>query len=115
MNTAQTGQESWAESSWDASSRNQQLALGAILATAAVAGVVAFMLRRPREPERPTPAMFAERARALVREDAVPASREFLIGKVLPELKPALLAVLDEIEESVERAFRRLERTIKKL
>ena len=37
------------------------------------------------------------------------------MDKVLPELKPALLSALSEIEDVVDQAFRRIEKNIKKL
>jgi hypothetical protein len=43
------------------------------------------------------------------------AGRDFLIEKVLPELKPALLSALSEIEDIVDQTFRRLEKNIKAL
>jgi hypothetical protein len=37
------------------------------------------------------------------------------MDKVLPELKPALLSALSEVEDVVDEAFRRIEKNIKKL
>jgi hypothetical protein len=47
--------------------------------------------------------------------DNVEAGREFFIDRILPELKPALLSGLSEIEEVVDQAFRRIEKNIKRL
>jgi hypothetical protein len=89
-------------------------AAGTILAAAIAAGIIAFLLRRSREEEEP-----ASRVSKLAREwagsDSVEAGREFLMDKVLPELKPALLSALSEIEDVVDQAFRRIEKNIKKL
>ena len=89
-------------------------AAGTILATAIAAGVIAFLLRRAREDEEPT-----GRAASLVRSwagsDNVEAGREFFVDRILPELKPALLSGLSEIEEVVDQAFRRIEKNIKRL
>jgi hypothetical protein len=89
-------------------------AAGTILATAIAAGVIAFLLRRAREEEEPT-----SRAASLVRSwagsDNVEAGREFFVDRILPELKPALLSGLSEIEEVVDQAFRRIEKNIKRL
>jgi hypothetical protein len=89
-------------------------AAGTILATAIAAGVIAFLLRRAREEEEPT-----NRAAHLVRSwagsDNVEAGREFFMDRILPELKPALLSGLSEIEEIVDQAFRRIEKNIKRL
>jgi hypothetical protein len=89
-------------------------AAGTILATALAAGVIAFLLRRSREEEPP-----ASRVSSLVgswaTSDGVEAGRDFLVERVLPELKPALLSVLSELEDVVDQAFRRAEKSIKKL
>ena len=37
------------------------------------------------------------------------------MDRILPELKPALLSGLSEIEEVVDQAFRRIEKNIKRL
>ena|ERR671930_1578101 len=89
-------------------------AAGTILATAVAAGVIAYLLRRSREEEEPANRM-AKFAREWAGSDSVEAGREFLIDKILPELKPALLSALSEIEDIVDQAFRRIEKNIKKL
>jgi hypothetical protein len=89
-------------------------AAGTILATAVAAGVIAYLLRRSREEEEPANRM-AKFAREWAGSDGVEAGREFLIDKILPELKPALLSALSEIEDIVDQAFRRIEKNIKKL
>ena len=100
---------------------NRGLALAAIAGSALAAGVIAFMLKRARhEPPPPEPVMLAAgpwgRARELAfNDERAAATREFIIEKVLPELKPALLGVLDEVEDMVEQAFRRAEKSIKSL
>jgi len=91
-------------------------AAGTILATAIAAGVVAYLLRRSREEEQELPAnRMAQLARTWAGSDNVEAGRDFLIEKILPELKPALLSALSEIEDVVDQAFRRIEKNIKKL
>src|SRR5689334_24740686 len=91
-------------------------AAGTILATAVAAGVIAYLVRRSRAEEEqiPTTAM-ARLAREWGASDSVGAGRDFLLDKVLPELKPALLSALSEIEDVVDQAFRRVEKNIKKL
>jgi hypothetical protein len=89
-------------------------AAGTILATAVAAGVIAYLLRRSREEQEPASRM-ARLARDWGQSDNLDAGREFLLDKVLPELKPALLSALSEIEDVVDQAFRRIERNIKKL
>jgi hypothetical protein len=89
-------------------------AAGTILATAIAAGIIAYLLRRSREEEEPS-SRVAKIARDWAGSDSVEAGREFVMDKILPELKPALLSALSEIEDVVDQAFRRIENNIKKL
>jgi hypothetical protein len=89
-------------------------AAGTILATAVAAGVIAFLLRRAREDEEPT-SRAANLMRSWAGSDNVEAGREFFMDRILPELKPALLSGLSEIEEVVDQTFRRIEKNIKRL
>ena len=89
-------------------------AVGTILATAVAAGVIAYILRRSREEEEPTSRM-ARMAKDWAGSDGVEAGRDFLVDKILPELKPALLSALSEIEDIVDQLFRRAEKNIKRL
>jgi hypothetical protein len=89
-------------------------AAGTILATAVAAGVIAYLLRRSREEQEPVNRV-TRLARNFAGTDNVEAGRDFLMDKVLPELKPALLSALSEIEDVVDQAFRRIEKNIKKL
>jgi len=90
-------------------------AAGTILATAVAAGIIAFLLRRSREEEEEPAGRVARMARDWAGSDSVEAGRDFLMDKILPELKPALLSALSEIEDVVDQAFRRIEKNIKKL
>jgi hypothetical protein len=89
-------------------------AVGTILATAIAAGVIAYLMRRSREEQEPT-SRVARLARDWAAGDNMEAGRDFLMDKVLPELKPALLTALSEIEDVVDQTFRRIEKNIKKL
>jgi hypothetical protein len=89
-------------------------AAGTILATAIAAGVIAFLLRRSREEEEPA-SRVAKMARDWADSDTIEAGRDFVMDKILPELKPALLTALSEIEDVVDQAFRRIEKNIKRL
>ena len=89
-------------------------AAGTILATAIAAGIIAYLLRRSREEEEPS-SRVAKIARDWAGSDSVEAGREFVMDKILPELKPALLSALSEIEDVVDQAFRRIEKNVKKL
>ena len=88
-------------------------AAGTILATAVAAGVIAFLLRRSREQEVAPTSRVARFAQSWAGPDSLDAGREFLLAKVLPELKPALLSALAEIEDIVDQAFRRIEKNVK--
>jgi len=91
-------------------------AAGTILATAVAAGVIAYLVRRSRAEEEVEPASRVARlARDWAGSDGVEAGRDFLVDKVLPELKPALLSALSEIEDVIDEAFRRVEKNIKRL
>jgi hypothetical protein len=90
-------------------------AAGTILATAIAAGVIAFLLRRSREQQEEPASRMAKLAREWAGADSVEAGRDFVMDKILPELKPALLSALSEIEDVVDQAFRRIEKNIKKL
>src|SRR5207237_7105696 len=74
-------------------------AAGTILATATAAGVIAYLLRRSREEEEEPANRMAQFARSFAGSDNVEAGRDFLVDKILPELKPALLSALSEIED----------------
>jgi hypothetical protein len=89
-------------------------AAGTILATAVAAGIIAYLLRRSREEEEPS-SRVAKLARDWAGSDNIEAGRDFLVDKILPELKPALLSALSEIEDVVDEAFRRIEKNIKRL
>jgi len=87
------------------------IAAGTILATAVAAGVVAYFIRRSREPEPPV-SRVAGFAKDWASSDGVEAGRDFVMDKVLPEMKPALLAILSEFEDVIDQAFRRAEKAI---
>lgn len=90
------------------------MAAGTVLATAVAAGIIAYLLRRSREEQEPANRV-ARLARGFSGSDGVEAGRDFFMDKVVPELKPALLAILSEIEDAIDQAFRRAEKSIKKL
>jgi hypothetical protein len=90
-------------------------AAGTILATAVAAGVIAYLLRRSREEEDTPTNRMTQLARSWAGSDNVEAGRDFLMDRILPELKPALLTALAEIEDIVDQAFRRIEKNIKRL
>ena len=103
---------------------NRSMTMAAIVGSAVAAGVIAFLVRRSRQEPEPPPALEAVgvaapalmRARELAfNDERTHATREFLVEKVLPELKPALLNILDEVEDLVDDAFRRAEKAIKQM
>jgi hypothetical protein len=93
------------------------VAAGTILATALAAGVIAYLIRRAREEEQQQQPVnrVTRLARDLTSSDTMGVGRDFLTDKILPEFKPALLAILAEIEDVLEQAFRRAEKAIKHL
>jgi len=91
------------------------MAAGTILATALAAGVIAFLVRRSREEEEEPANRVAKLARNWADSDSMEAGRDFFVDKILPELKPALMAILDELEDAVDKGFRRAEKMVKHL
>ena len=115
---AQQGESTWTQ--WEDEGGNRNMAAGAILASAVAAGVIAYLLRRARQEEEDrSPSGLAGRAygrtRDAVGDDRIEAGRDFLMSKVVPEFKPALLAILEEVEDVVDQAFKRMEKAIKNL
>ncbi|MBV9329403.1 MAG: hypothetical protein JO352_37350 [Chloroflexi bacterium] len=92
-------------------------AVGTVLAAAIAAGVIAYIVRRSRSDDdlEVSSNQLARLARDWASSDSVEAGREFVMDKIVPELKPALLSALSEIEDIVDQTFRRIERNIKKL
>ncbi len=115
MENASGTEETWSD--WDGDNRN--MAIGSILASALVAGVVAYIIRRRRQAEEQTLTGRASRAAEVAMEtfgdDRLDRGREFLTEKVLPEFKPALRSLLRELEAATEQAFRRAERRVNEL
>ncbi len=105
-------EETWTD--WDSGGRGTQI--GMFVGLAVGVGVLAFILRRVFAP-KPSPVeetrdQLAERASSLFGDEPLAAGRELLTSKVLPELKPALRALLREVEGSVVQGFKRAERAI---
>ena len=99
---------------------NRGRTMGAIVASAVAAGAIAYFIRRSRREEATQPVAVSGRSWGRARdlafnEERAQATREFLVDKVLPELKPALLGILEEVENLVDDGFRRAEKAIKSL
>lgn len=98
-----------------------KLPIGAIVATAVTAGVVAYLIRRSRVDSRPRSAADValsawERARtADIRSRAGMAAREFMFDRLLPELKPILLDLLHDVKALLDQGFKRAEKAIREL
>src|SRR5688572_4868375 len=93
------------------------ISAGAIVATAVPAGVIAFLIKRAVHGEshasRPEEAMVAAReafADADLPGRSATAAREFLVERILPELKPILRDIIKDIKSYVDDGFKRLER-----
>jgi hypothetical protein len=97
------------------------LPLGAIVGTAVTAGVIAYLIRRSREEQAAkTSAAVAlsawDRARSPeFRERAGSATKDFVVDRVLPEMKPILLDLLHDVRGIVDQGFKRAEKSIKDL
>ncbi|MEA2642523.1 MAG: hypothetical protein QOF51_3917 [Chloroflexota bacterium] len=97
------------------------LSTGMIIGTAVAAGVIAFLVRRARHADEvriesaSDVAAFAwEKAKeADLKGRTASVTREFIMERLLPEMKPILLEVLDDVEGYVDQAFRRTEKAIK--
>jgi hypothetical protein len=99
------------------------LPTGAIAAAAVAAGVIAFLIRRARRAEQarveaPAPVEAAAVAWERVKDTDVPgktaaATREFMMERVVPELKPILLDLLADLKAYCDQGFKRAEKAIK--
>jgi hypothetical protein len=91
--------------------------VGAVIASAVVAGLTAFLLRRAlggenEDDARQVAAQASRSGEGALRERAATATGELVRSYLLPELKPVLLTVLSEVKGSVDRAFQRAEQVI---
>lgn len=105
-------EETWTD--WDSGGRSTQI--GMFVGLAIGAGLLLFILRRIFAP-KPKPVevladSFSERAAALLRNEPMALGRELLGEKILPEMKPVLRALLQEIEASVSQGFKRAAKAI---
>lgn len=92
------------------------MSTGALVATAIGAGVIAYMIRRARQPEPPKRLLGGDGIRASeLRDRTATATREFVLERLLPELKPVLLELLKDAKGYVDDGFKRVERVIKNL
>jgi hypothetical protein len=97
------------------------LPIGAIVGTAVTAGVIAYLIRRSRVDNTPkTPADIAmnawDRARTSdLRGRAGIVTRDFMVERVLPEMKPILLELLHDVKGLVDQGFKRTEKALKDL
>jgi len=90
---------------------------GTVVAGVVTAGTIVYLIRRSARKRRPTDlaGKVSELARDVVGDDPIEAGQEFLMKQVLPELKPVLLAIVDDLEKVVMDRFKLAEKTIKKL
>ena len=103
------------------------ISIPAIVATAAAAGVIAFLIRRARQKHEPEPAPESpleaiadlieevQGAGSDFRSQTAAATRDLLVGRILPELKPILLDLLGDVRKYVDEGFRKLEGAIRAL
>lgn len=88
--------------------------VSAIVASAIVAGAIAFLLRRALRSDGEPPKAAEDRFDPeVLRDRAASVTNEFLREHVAPELKPMMLAVLRDVQEYVDRGFQRAEQTVR--
>jgi hypothetical protein len=97
------------------------LPIGAVVGTAVTAGIIAYLIRRSRAESTPkTPADVAmnawDRARSSdIRDRAGSVTRDFVVDRMLPEMKPILLDLVRDVKSVVDQGFKRAEKSIKDL
>lgn len=95
-----------------------RVTLGAIITSAVVAAVVAFLLRRALRTDQAetfAATTSTEETEAAPRNQAMAATGEFIRSHLAPDLKPMLLTVMKDVREYVDRGFERAEQSIKDL
>jgi hypothetical protein len=89
------------------------ITVGTIVASALVAGTIAFLLRRAlsssEDDHHPADRYNGE----YLRDRAATMTNEFVRERIAPELKPVLLTVLREVRQYVDRGFQRAEHALK--
>jgi hypothetical protein len=90
---------------------------GTLVAGVITVGAIGYLIRRAGQRRRPTDlgGKVSELAREVVGDDPLEAGQEFLRKQIVPELKPVLLAILDEVENVVADGFKRAEKAIKQM
>ena len=86
---------------------------GTILASALVAGTIAFLLRRALSSGEDNRHATDHLDREYLRDRAATMTNEFVRERIAPELKPVLLTVLREVRHYVDRGFQRAEHALK--
>jgi hypothetical protein len=94
-----------------ANESSTRFTMGAIVASAVVAALVAFFLRRAMRSEEE----HIELSQQAIKERATAATGEFVRAYLAPELKPMALTVLRDVREYVDRGFQRAEEKVKDL
>jgi len=93
-------------------SEGMPITAGTIVASALVAGTIAFLLRRAfsaSEDDRRSERYDGD----YLRGRAASVTNEFVRERIAPELKPVLMAVLRDVREYVDRGFQRAEHALK--
>ena len=95
-----------------------RITAGAIIASAVLAALVAFFLRRAlrsQENESIGDRLMADVTDADLRERAMSATGDFLRSHLAPEMRPMLLTMLQDVRDYVDKGFQRAEESIKGL
>jgi hypothetical protein len=87
-----------------------RLTMGAIVASAIVAALVAFFLRRAMRAEQEVE---IEVSQSALKDRATAATGEFVRSYLAPEMKPMLMTVIKDVRDYVDRGFQRAEQSIK--
>ena len=97
------------------SDNSTRLTIGAIAASAAIAGAIAFFVRRSSrsEPEELVEQIRHDFTEGDLKDRAAAATGEFLRAHLAPEVRPVLLTMLEDVREYVDKGFQRAERSIK--
>lgn len=103
------GLEAEVEETTVASDNPARFTMGAVVASAVVAALVAFFLRRAMRAQDTE----VEISQAAIRERAAAAGGEFVRSYLAPEMKPMMITVLKDIREYVDRGFQRAEQALK--
>ncbi len=86
---------------------------GVLFVSGLLAGIVGFTMSRRATRQERTSAVVLDRARDLGDTELGKIGREFISGRVVPEMKPVMIDLLKEFEDYLDNYFKRAEKAIK--